>query len=269
MKSKHLGYQGEQQTLAFVIEYAKFGHEIERHRLVKLSPHLRINKPGLAASVFLSGRRLFGWAIARNRQQDPISIEFSSDSEVISLSCCDYWPGEIPTWASHRHIKFELIAPFNEKQDGANYRIFCRRDDLTDDLGSIFVENGMFNSRQLIIDFADRNNIRGWVWDPEKLGGMLSVTLQINGERFERLANIYRSDLHQAGFGHGIYGFNFESYDIGRKFLGNNISISSVGKEINVDLEEKATSIISQNGSAFKVKVEATIRQQPRYIISI
>ena len=58
------------------------------------------------------------------------------------------------------------------------------------------------------IDDKGRSGIRGWVRDPSHPDLAVSITITADDTLLERLvANRYRPDLQQAGFGHGRHGF--------------------------------------------------------------
>ena len=58
------------------------------------------------------------------------------------------------------------------------------------------------------IDLLDRHGLQGWVQEPEDPDNPVSLLIKVDGKVTARtLANLYRSDLENAGIGSGRYGF--------------------------------------------------------------
>ena len=72
-------------------------------------------------------------------------------------------------------------------------------------IGTAHVETGLHST----VDFADSTGISGWVWNPEDPQQRFALEL-FDGDALLTtvLANQYRADLVEAGFGDGCYGFS-------------------------------------------------------------
>lgn len=80
----------------------------------------------------------------------------------------------------------------------------------------IFLRTGLIQTKWTHIDvvgyldYADRTEVVGWVYSPQKQHEPLKVELLNNESILARgVANIYRPDVKRAGFGSGRCGFNF------------------------------------------------------------
>ncbi|MCF2504696.1 T9SS type A sorting domain-containing protein [Dyadobacter sp. CY107] len=90
---------------------------------------------------------------------------------------------------------------------------------------------------------ADCNQIIGWVWDKNEAGAAQVIEL-IEGSTVHATvtANIYRSDLKNAGYGTGNYGFNFalpaslkdgQSHQLSVRVKNSNYTLSGSPKTVN------------------------------------
>jgi hypothetical protein len=91
-------------------------------------------------------------------------------------------------------------------------------------------------------DVADCNVIYGWAWDANRPDNPIDVDIYDGATRVTTIsANIFRSDLLQAGVGNGYHGFTYavdgllkngQPHSIRVRFAGTNVDLSNTPKSI-------------------------------------
>lgn len=76
------------------------------------------------------------------------------------------------------------------------------------------------------VDGVSRGRLHGWAFDPRQPGRRLTVAIDLpSGRTCTVLADRYRADLQQQGYGDGHYGFSFPAFtDLGPQIAAYVIS---------------------------------------------
>jgi hypothetical protein len=151
-----------------------------------------------------------GWAWDKNFPSGALTVELVEGSTVYGTTVANIYRENLKTAGYGTGIYGFSMALPNALKDGKSHQLGIRVQGSTTVQGLLRTITCAVNQYGGNFEYAGCNLIAGWAWDKNAPNSALTVEL-IEGSTVHAtaLANIYRENVKNAGFGTGNYGFSF------------------------------------------------------------